>query len=197
MGKVNENTICILEVGSTKTCVVVGEVTDAGLRYRGHGVADSRGSRKGVIVELDKATASIQRAVEEAESTAQIPIERATIGIGGPHIRGFNSRGGIALGSRPREINRDDVRQAVELLPVAGLGFLVQGLVVMLLGGLVVGVRCSWAVTGEPSQNFAFGRSATRQVEGSTAETSRASQGTTWFWGLRRVSVSATPRRSS
>lgn len=114
MGKVNENTICILDVGSTKTCVVVGEVTDAGLRYRGHGVADSRGSRKGVIVELDKATASIQRAVEEAESTAQIPIERATIGIGGPHIRGFNSRGGIALGSRPREINRDDVRQAVE-----------------------------------------------------------------------------------
>ncbi len=114
MGKVNENTICILDVGSTKTCVVVGEITDAGLRYRGHGVADSRGSRKGVIVELDKATASIQRAVEEAESTAQMPIERATVGIGGPHIRGFNSRGGITLGSRPREINRDDVRQAVE-----------------------------------------------------------------------------------
>jgi len=114
MAKVNENTICILDVGSTKTCVVVGEVTDAGLRYRGHGVADSRGSRKGTIVELDKATASIQRAVEEAESTAQMPIERATVGIGGPHIRGFNSRGGITLGSRPREINRDDVRQAVE-----------------------------------------------------------------------------------
>lgn len=114
MSKVNENTICILDVGSTKTCVLVGEVTDAGLRYRGHGVADSRGSRKGVIVELDKATASIQRAVEEAESTAQMPIERATVGIGGPHIRGFNSRGGSTLGSRPREINRDDVRQAVE-----------------------------------------------------------------------------------
>jgi cell division protein FtsA len=43
-----------------------------------------------------------------------MPIERATVGIGGPHIRGFNSRGGITLGSRPREINRDDVRQAVE-----------------------------------------------------------------------------------
>lgn len=114
MGKANENTISILDVGSSKTCVVVGEVTDAGLRYRGHGVADSRGSRKGVIVELDKATQSIQRAVEEAESTAQMPIERASLGIGGPHIRGFNSRGGITLGSRPREINRDDVRQAVE-----------------------------------------------------------------------------------
>jgi len=114
MPKVTDNTICILDVGSTKTCVLVGEATDAGLRYRGHGIADSRGSRKGVIVELDKATASIQRAVEQAEAAAEIPIERATAGIGGPHIRGFNSRGGIALASRPREINRDDVRQAVE-----------------------------------------------------------------------------------
>lgn len=114
MAKVTDNTICILDVGSTKTCVLVGEATEAGLRYRGHGIADSRGSRKGVIVELDKATASIQRAVEQAEAAAEIPIERATIGIGGPHIRGFNSRGGITLSSRPREINRDDVRQAVE-----------------------------------------------------------------------------------
>jgi len=114
MAKVSDNTICILDVGSVKTCVLVGEATDAGLRYRGHGIADSKGSRKGVIVELEKATASIQRAVEQAEAAAEMPIERATIGIGGPHIRGFNSRGGFSLGSRPREINRDDVRQAVE-----------------------------------------------------------------------------------
>ena len=114
MAKVNDNAICILDVGSLKTCVLVGEAGEAGLRYRGHGVADSKGSRKGVIVELDKATASIQRAVEQAESSAQMPIERATLSIGGPHIRGFNSRGGINLGSRPREINRDDIRQAVE-----------------------------------------------------------------------------------
>src|SRR5579872_5771335 len=114
MGNQQGNFLTAIDVGSAKTCALVAELTDAGLRYRGHGVADSRGSRKGVIVELDKATASIQRAVEQAESTAQMPIERATLGIGGPHIRGFNSRGGITLGSRPREINRDDVRQAVE-----------------------------------------------------------------------------------
>src|SRR5947209_6197592 len=55
----------------------------------------------------------------------------------------------------------------------------------------------AWAVTGEPSQNLAFGRSDTRQVDGSTADTSRASQGTSLFWGVRRVSVSARPRRTS
>ena len=84
------------------------------MRYRGHGIADTRGSRKGVIVELDKAAVSIQRAVEQAEAAAELSIESATVGIGGPHIRGFNSRGGVTLGSRPREINRDDVRQTVE-----------------------------------------------------------------------------------
>jgi cell division protein FtsA len=114
MPKVNDSTICILDAGSTKTCVLVGEITEGGLRYRGHGIADSRGSRKGAIVELEKATASIQRAVEQAEAAAEMHIEHATVGIGGPHIRGFNCRGGVTLGSRPREINRDDVRQAVE-----------------------------------------------------------------------------------
>jgi cell division protein FtsA len=114
MAKASDNTICILDVGSAKTCVLVGEVTDAGLKYRGHGIADSRGARKGAIVELDKAAASIHSAMEQAEAAAEITIERATVSIGGPHIRGFNSRGGISLGSRPREINRDDVRQAIE-----------------------------------------------------------------------------------
>jgi cell division protein FtsA len=114
MAKVNDNIISILDVGSMKTCVLVGEVTEAGLRYRGHGVSESRGSRKGVIVELEKAAASIQRAMEQAEASAEVAIERTTLGIAGPHIRGVNSRGGITLGSRPREINRDDVRQAVE-----------------------------------------------------------------------------------
>ncbi len=114
MAKVTDNIISILDVGSMKTCVLVGEVTAAGLRYRGHGVSESRGSRKGVIVELEKATACIQRAMEQAEAAAEVAIERTTLGIAGPHIRGINSRGGITLGSRPREITRDDVRQAVE-----------------------------------------------------------------------------------
>ena len=57
MGKQPENLVCVVDVGSAKTCALVAEVTDAGLRYRGHGLAESRGSRKGLIVELDKAVA--------------------------------------------------------------------------------------------------------------------------------------------
>ncbi|HET9406153.1 MAG TPA: cell division protein FtsA [Candidatus Sulfotelmatobacter sp.] len=108
------NFLTAIDVGSAKTCALVAEITDVGLRYRGHGVAESRGSRKGVIVELDKAVASIQKAVEVAEDVAHAPVENAIIGIGGSHVRGLNSHGGITLGTRPREIGRDEIKQAVE-----------------------------------------------------------------------------------
>jgi cell division protein FtsA len=103
-----------IDVGSAKTCAVVAEVTENGLRYRGHGIAESRGSRKGVIVDLDKAVGAIQRAVEAAEDTAGAPIENALVGVAGSHIRGVNTHGGITFGTRPREIARDEVRQAVD-----------------------------------------------------------------------------------
>jgi len=103
-----------IDVGSAKTCALVAEVTESGLRYRGHGIANSRGSRKGVIVELDKAVSSIQKAVEAAEDMAGAAVEHAIIGVGGSNIKGVNSHGGISLGTRPREIGRDEIKQAVE-----------------------------------------------------------------------------------
>src|ERR1700693_575466 len=114
MGNQQGNFLTAIDVGSAKTCALIAEFTDSGLRYRGHGVAESRGSRKGVIVELDKAVAAIQKAVEAAEDTAGAAVEEAIVGIGGVHVRGINSHGGINLGTRPREIGRDEIKQAVD-----------------------------------------------------------------------------------
>jgi cell division protein FtsA len=114
MGNQQGTFLTAIDVGSAKTCALMAEVTDVGLRYRGHGVAESRGSRKGVIVELDKAVAAIQRAVEAAEDIAGAPVEHAIVGIGGAHVRGVNSHGGISLGTRPREIGRDEIKLAVD-----------------------------------------------------------------------------------
>jgi len=114
MGSQTENLLTVIDVGSAKTCVIVAEVNDYALRYRGHGISDTRGMRKGVIADLDKAVNSIRRAVEEAENVAQAPVEHAVVGVAGSHIRGVNSHGGISLGGRSREISREDVRQAVE-----------------------------------------------------------------------------------
>src|ERR1700693_501079 len=114
MAKQQGSFLTAIDVGSAKTCALMAELTDGGLRYRGHGVAESRASRKGVIVELDKAVAAIQKAVEAAEDTAGAAVEEAIVGIGGVHVRGINSHGGINLGTRPREIGRDEIKQAVD-----------------------------------------------------------------------------------
>ena len=110
----NNNTVTVLDIGSAKTIALIAEVTDSGLRYRGHGIAESRGSRKGIIVELDKAAESIQKAVEEAEKAAGCAVGNAVIAIGGAHVKGVTSRGGVSLGAKPREVGRDDIRMAVE-----------------------------------------------------------------------------------
>src|SRR6266576_7321276 len=78
------------------------------------GAAESKGLRKGLIANLGATATSIRRAIEEAESVAGVPVERAIVGVAGSHIRGVNSRGGITLGNRPRDIDREDSRRAVD-----------------------------------------------------------------------------------
>jgi len=109
-----EHLLTAIDVGSAKTCALVAEITDSGLRYRGHGVAESRGSRKGIIVDLDKAVGSIQKAVEQAEDLVGAPVERALLGLAGAHVRGVNSHGGVSFGTRSREITREEIRMAVD-----------------------------------------------------------------------------------
>ncbi|MFZ0739521.1 MAG: cell division protein FtsA [Candidatus Acidiferrales bacterium] len=115
MGK-KERYIVGLDIGSTKTCALVGEQEEDGngVKFVALGAAESKGWRKGQIVNLDLAVSSIRAAVEEAEAVVGMPVESALIGVAGGHVRGVNSRGGITLGQRPRDVQKDDVRRAVE-----------------------------------------------------------------------------------
>ncbi|MGB7512638.1 MAG: cell division protein FtsA, partial [Candidatus Acidiferrum sp.] len=87
-----------LDIGSTKTCVLLAEMEDEQVHFLALGAAESKGLRKGLIVNLDSTVSSIRRAVEEAESVANVPVESAVIGVAGSHVRGVNSRGGVSLG---------------------------------------------------------------------------------------------------
>jgi cell division protein FtsA len=110
-----ERHIVALDIGSTKTCALIGEQEDdGGVKFAAFGAAESKGWRKGQIVNLDLAVSSIRRAVEEAEAIVGVPVESALIGVAGSHVRGVNSRGGINVGARPRDVQREDVRRAIE-----------------------------------------------------------------------------------
>jgi cell division protein FtsA len=104
-----------LDVGTSTVCCVVGEALDDGsLDIVGIGVAESRGIRRGVVVNLEAAVESIKKAIEEAELMAGIEIDSVHLALSGPHVKGFNSRGVIAVAGKNREITRDDVRRVIE-----------------------------------------------------------------------------------
>ena len=103
-----------LDVGSTKTSALIAEIDGEQVKFLALGAAESKGLRKGLIVNLDSTVSSIRRAVEEAEGVANVPVESAVIGVAGGHVRGVNSRGGVTLGNRARDIERDDIRRAVD-----------------------------------------------------------------------------------
>ena len=111
-----------LDVGTSKVCAIVGETMDDGsLDVVGIGVAESRGIRRGVIVNLEAAVESIKKAIEEAELMAGVEIDAVHLSMAGPHIKGFNSRGVIAVAGKSREITRDDVRRAIEAAKAVSL----------------------------------------------------------------------------
>jgi len=116
-----DNLITVLDAGSSKSCVLVAELIDGVLRYRGHGVERSQGMRRGVISDLSVAAAAIDKAAQTAEKAAKAPIETTVVGIGGPHIKGVNSQGGINMGSRMKEITKEDVRAAIDRARSIGL----------------------------------------------------------------------------
>ncbi|HEY5619510.1 MAG TPA: cell division protein FtsA [Vicinamibacterales bacterium] len=111
-----------LDVGTSTVCAVVGEsLDDGGLDIVGIGVAESRGIKRGVVVNLDAAIDSIKKAIEEAELMAGVEIDSVHLALSGPHVKGFNSRGVIAVAGKNREISRDDVRRAIEAAKAVAL----------------------------------------------------------------------------
>ena len=70
---------------------------------------------------LEAAVESIKKAIEEAELTAGIEIDSVHLALSGPHIKGFNSRGVVAVAGKNREITREDVRRAIDAAKAVAL----------------------------------------------------------------------------
>lgn len=113
MTKDAKNLIVGLDIGTSKVVAVVAEVLPDG-RHEviGLGQHDSKGLKKGVVVNIESTVESIQRALEEAELMADCQIRNVWIGIAGSHIRSFNSRGMVAI--KDKEVTATDVARVIE-----------------------------------------------------------------------------------
>ena len=113
MSKENKNLIVGLDIGTSKVVAVVAELLpDGRLELIGMGSHESKGLKKGVVVNIEATVNAIQRALEEAELMADCKIQRVYTGIAGSHIRSFNSTGMVPI--RDREVTPMDVDRVIE-----------------------------------------------------------------------------------
>jgi cell division protein FtsA len=109
----NSNMIVALDIGTSKVVCLVGEINvDGTIDIVGIGSHQSRGLKKGVVVNIESTVSSIQRAVEEAELMAGCKIHSVAVGIAGNHIKSLNSHGIVAV--RDGEVTEFDLERVID-----------------------------------------------------------------------------------
>ncbi|MFV1993846.1 MAG: cell division protein FtsA, partial [Verrucomicrobiales bacterium] len=105
-----------LEIGTSKICVVVGEVKgDGAIKILGVGQAPSRGVRKGEIVDFGTAQTCLHDALVRAEDRSDVMVRNVFLSITGAHIESLNNRGCIRIPDDQNEITDEDLEEVKEI----------------------------------------------------------------------------------
>jgi cell division protein FtsA len=113
---VQERVIVGIDVGTTKICVLVGELDrDGKLNIVGVGTCPSQGLRRGVVVNMEETVTSIAAALDRAERLSGKKITSAYVSITGSHVASENSKGFVAITPTHRDIEENDISRAFEV----------------------------------------------------------------------------------
>ncbi|MDR2789130.1 MAG: cell division protein FtsA [Candidatus Accumulibacter sp.] len=113
MSRENKEIIVGLDIGTSKVVALAAEVNpDDRLNVIGMGSQDSRGLKKGVVVNIEDTVATISRVIQEVELMADCQVKDVYTGIAGSHIRSFNSNGMVAI--KDKEVSPMDVERVIE-----------------------------------------------------------------------------------
>lgn len=105
-----------LEIGTTKTCMVVGEVKpDGSVKILGVGETRSAGIRKGEITDYPQAKAGVKEALLQAEDICDVDISSVLLSVTGLHIEGVNNLGTYRLPDEEDEIHEGHLAEATEI----------------------------------------------------------------------------------
>ncbi len=108
-----KNSIVVgLDIGTSKVCAIVGEMTEHGVEIIGLGSHASQGLRKGVVINIESTINSIKKAVEEAALMAGCEIHTVFTSISGGHIKAFNSHGIVAV--KNKEVAQRDLERVID-----------------------------------------------------------------------------------
>jgi len=111
-----------LDIGTTKICTIIAEVTsNEDFEIIGIGFSPSKGLKKGVVVDIDKASNAIRESINKAQIMAGIEVESAFIGIAGSHISSMNNHGVVAVSGDEKEITENDIDRVMEAAQIISL----------------------------------------------------------------------------
>ncbi len=118
------NLIAGLDIGTTKTCAVIAEVTGdvhrrPELKILGVGQARTSGMRREVVTNIEETTDSIRKAMKEAELMSGVTVDRLYTGISGEHIEARSSIGVVAVSGE--EIMAGDLDRVHEVARTVAL----------------------------------------------------------------------------
>jgi cell division protein FtsA len=106
--------VCGLDVGTSKVCMMIAQVhSERSLELVSTGYSDSSGLKKGVVVDLEEAAASIRKAADEAELKSDISVDWVTVGAAGDHFQSFNAHGAITIEGNHQEVTTEDMAQVI------------------------------------------------------------------------------------
>jgi cell division protein FtsA len=114
------NIIAGIDLGSTKITTIVAQLhedpTTMGKTINIVGVSsvESKGIKKGQIVDIEEAVEAIIESVEGAERMAGYNLDNAYISLGGAHVASQNSHGVVAVSDPEGEITSTDVDRVTE-----------------------------------------------------------------------------------
>lgn len=108
--------VCAIDIGSTKiaTAIAIKSNEEEEMRIIGFNSTLSRGVKKGLIVDIDQVTATVEESIEKAERMVGQKVNSAVTAVGGPHISSLNSHGVVAITNPQGEIQEEDVERVVE-----------------------------------------------------------------------------------
>jgi len=101
-----------LDIGTTKVCALIGEMTEQGVEIIGVGSHLSQGLRKGVVINIEATVNSVRRAVEAAGLMAGCEVHTVFTSISGGHVKAFNSHGIVAV--KNKEVTQRDLERVID-----------------------------------------------------------------------------------
>lgn len=105
-----------IDIGTTKVVTLIGNVGKNNiLNIIGYGISKCMGMKKGMVVDINEATRSVLKSVEEAERSTKYFIDRAFIGVTGKHISFLTNWSEININSPNHLIRKADVDRLIAL----------------------------------------------------------------------------------